>query len=213
MSEETQNPQQQTQEDQYLQEAQDFFGQSMGRIKGQMQSDSAQLAKLHAAASRGVAGPDPGDDRLLHPVRGHHRPGRPGRGVQDRWRRRPSRPGRTPTRPRARARPTWPPSRRSRSPTRRRMPPGRPPIRPDRWPIRRRMPPARRPTRPVRSRIRPRTPWVTWPTRPKRRSTRRRTWRARWPRACPRATRRWASRSPTSRATRSCRARTRRATP
>ncbi len=45
MSEGTQNTQQQTQE-QYLQEAQDFFGQSMGRIKGQMQSDSAQLDRL-----------------------------------------------------------------------------------------------------------------------------------------------------------------------
>src|SRR5215213_255056 len=33
----------QTQEDQRLQEARDFFGQSMGRILGQMQSDSAQL--------------------------------------------------------------------------------------------------------------------------------------------------------------------------
>ena len=43
MSEGTQNAQQQTQEDQYLQEAQDFFAQSMGRIKGRMQSDSAQL--------------------------------------------------------------------------------------------------------------------------------------------------------------------------
>ena len=42
MSEGTQNPQQQTQ-DQYLQQAQNFFAQSMGRIKGQMQSDSAQL--------------------------------------------------------------------------------------------------------------------------------------------------------------------------
>ncbi|MEJ7841729.1 MAG: hypothetical protein WKF95_08135 [Rubrobacter sp.] len=41
MSEGTQ--QEQTQEDQNLQEAQDFFAQSMGRIKGQMQSDSAQL--------------------------------------------------------------------------------------------------------------------------------------------------------------------------
>ncbi|MBA2692286.1 MAG: hypothetical protein H0U65_07315, partial [Rubrobacter sp.] len=45
MSEATQNPQQQT-EDQYLQEAQNFFGQSMGRIKGRMQSDSAQLESL-----------------------------------------------------------------------------------------------------------------------------------------------------------------------
>src|ERR671910_1031450 len=42
VSEGTQNLQQQTQ-DQYLQQAQDYFGQSMGRIKGQMQSDSAQL--------------------------------------------------------------------------------------------------------------------------------------------------------------------------
>ena len=46
MTEGTQNPQQQTQEEQYLQEAQDFFGQSMGRIKGQMQSDSAQLESI-----------------------------------------------------------------------------------------------------------------------------------------------------------------------
>ena len=45
MSEGTQNLQQQTQ-DQYLQEAQNFFGQSMGRIKGRMQSDSAQLESL-----------------------------------------------------------------------------------------------------------------------------------------------------------------------
>ena len=43
MSEGTQTVQQQTQDEQYLQQAQDFFGQSMGRIKGQMQSDSAQL--------------------------------------------------------------------------------------------------------------------------------------------------------------------------
>ncbi len=42
MSEQTQNAQQ-TQQEQYLQQAQQFFGQSMGRIKGQMQSDSAQL--------------------------------------------------------------------------------------------------------------------------------------------------------------------------
>ena len=45
MSEGTQNTQQQTQ-DQYLQEAQEYFGQSMGRIKGRMQSDSAQLEGL-----------------------------------------------------------------------------------------------------------------------------------------------------------------------
>ncbi|HET6261526.1 MAG TPA: hypothetical protein VFG99_04730, partial [Chloroflexia bacterium] len=45
MSEGTQNLQQQTQ-DQYLQEAQEYFGQSMGRIKGRMQSDSAQLEGL-----------------------------------------------------------------------------------------------------------------------------------------------------------------------
>src|SRR5215203_5609011 len=45
MSEGTQNLQQQTQ-DQYLQQAQDYFGQSMGRIKGQMQSDSAQLESI-----------------------------------------------------------------------------------------------------------------------------------------------------------------------
>jgi hypothetical protein len=43
MSEGTQTVQQQTQDEQYLQQAQDFFGQSMGRIKGRMQSDSAQL--------------------------------------------------------------------------------------------------------------------------------------------------------------------------
>ena len=43
MSEGTQTVQQQTQEDQYLQQAQDYFGQSMGRIKGRMQSDNAQL--------------------------------------------------------------------------------------------------------------------------------------------------------------------------
>jgi hypothetical protein len=45
VSEGTQNLQQQTQ-DQYLQEAQEYFGQSMGRIKGRMQSDSAQLEGL-----------------------------------------------------------------------------------------------------------------------------------------------------------------------
>jgi pyruvate/2-oxoglutarate dehydrogenase complex dihydrolipoamide acyltransferase (E2) component len=37
---------QQTQEGQYLQEAQDFFGQSMGRIKGRVQSDNAQLESI-----------------------------------------------------------------------------------------------------------------------------------------------------------------------
>jgi hypothetical protein len=42
VSEQTQNLQQQTQ-DQSLQQAQDFFAGSMGRIKGRMQSDSAQL--------------------------------------------------------------------------------------------------------------------------------------------------------------------------
>ncbi|MEJ7814081.1 MAG: hypothetical protein WKF53_02780, partial [Rubrobacter sp.] len=46
MSEGTQNPQQETQEQQYLQQAQDFYAQSMGRIKGQMQSDSAQLDSI-----------------------------------------------------------------------------------------------------------------------------------------------------------------------
>jgi YD repeat-containing protein len=45
VSEGTQNLQQQTQ-DQYLQEAQNYFAQSMGRIKGQMQSDSAQLESV-----------------------------------------------------------------------------------------------------------------------------------------------------------------------
>ena len=45
MSEQTQNLQQQTQE-QALQQAQDFFARSMGRIKGRMQSDSAQLASF-----------------------------------------------------------------------------------------------------------------------------------------------------------------------
>ena len=43
MSEGTQTIQQQTQDEQYLHQAQDYFGQSMGRIKGRMQSDSAQL--------------------------------------------------------------------------------------------------------------------------------------------------------------------------
>ncbi len=38
-----QGGQQQMQEDQRLQEARDFFGKSLGRILGQMQSDSAQL--------------------------------------------------------------------------------------------------------------------------------------------------------------------------
>src|SRR3954449_5330286 len=41
MSEDTQNAQQS--QDQSLQEARDFFGQSMGRILGQMESDNAQL--------------------------------------------------------------------------------------------------------------------------------------------------------------------------
>src|SRR4028119_1625690 len=45
MSEQTQNLQQQTQ-DQSLQQAQDFFARSMGRIKGRMQSDSAQLESV-----------------------------------------------------------------------------------------------------------------------------------------------------------------------
>src|SRR5215217_5426880 len=40
---EQQNVQQQSQDDQALQEARDFFGQSMGRILGQMESDNAQL--------------------------------------------------------------------------------------------------------------------------------------------------------------------------
>ena len=43
MSEQTQNVQQQTQDEQALQDARDFFGQSMGRILGQMESDNAQL--------------------------------------------------------------------------------------------------------------------------------------------------------------------------
>src|SRR5215217_9725060 len=43
MSEQNQNAQQQTQDDQALQQARDFFGQSMGRILGQMESDNAQL--------------------------------------------------------------------------------------------------------------------------------------------------------------------------
>src|SRR3712207_345643 len=46
MSEGAQNLQQQPTQDQYLQEAQEFFAQSMGRIKGQMQSDSAQLESV-----------------------------------------------------------------------------------------------------------------------------------------------------------------------
>src|SRR5919107_230798 len=43
MSEQNQNAQQQTQDEQALQQARDFFGQSMGRILGQMESDNAQL--------------------------------------------------------------------------------------------------------------------------------------------------------------------------
>src|SRR5918995_1663854 len=43
MSEGTQNVQQQSQDEQALQEARDFFGQSMGRILGQMESDNTQL--------------------------------------------------------------------------------------------------------------------------------------------------------------------------
>src|ERR687890_2773411 len=43
MSEGTQNVQQQSQDEQALQDARDFFGQSMGRILGQMESDYAQL--------------------------------------------------------------------------------------------------------------------------------------------------------------------------
>jgi methyl-accepting chemotaxis protein len=43
MTEQVQEPQQQTQDEQYLEQAQDFFARSMGRIKGQMQSDGAQL--------------------------------------------------------------------------------------------------------------------------------------------------------------------------
>src|SRR5919199_963534 len=43
MSERTQNVQQQSQDEQILQEARDFFGQSMGRLLGQMESDNAQL--------------------------------------------------------------------------------------------------------------------------------------------------------------------------
>jgi phytoene/squalene synthetase len=40
---EQQNVQQQSQDEQVLQDARDFFGQSMGRILGQMESDYAQL--------------------------------------------------------------------------------------------------------------------------------------------------------------------------
>src|SRR5918997_1738435 len=51
-------------------------------IHGQDQGPDAErqrpARKLHAATSRGFAGPDPGDDRLLHPVRGQHRSGHPG---------------------------------------------------------------------------------------------------------------------------------------
>src|SRR5919199_6251977 len=43
MSERTQNVQQQSQGEQALQEAREYFGQSMGRILGQMESDNAQL--------------------------------------------------------------------------------------------------------------------------------------------------------------------------
>jgi hypothetical protein len=38
MTEQAQNGQQQTQEDQYLQEAQSFYGQAMGRVKSQVQN-------------------------------------------------------------------------------------------------------------------------------------------------------------------------------
>src|SRR3712207_9111856 len=38
-----QNVQQQSQDEQVLQDARDFFGQSMGRILGQMESDNVQL--------------------------------------------------------------------------------------------------------------------------------------------------------------------------
>jgi len=40
---EQQNVQQQSQDEQVLQDARDFFGQSMGRILGQMESDNVQL--------------------------------------------------------------------------------------------------------------------------------------------------------------------------
>jgi pyruvate/2-oxoglutarate dehydrogenase complex dihydrolipoamide acyltransferase (E2) component len=53
VSEQAQNPQQQTQEDRYLQEAQSFFGQSMGRVRSQVQNYHEQLERYAEQAPAG----------------------------------------------------------------------------------------------------------------------------------------------------------------
>jgi pyruvate/2-oxoglutarate dehydrogenase complex dihydrolipoamide acyltransferase (E2) component len=55
MSEQAQNVQQQTQEDQYLQEAQSFFGQSIGRVRSQVQNYHEQLERYAEQAPAGDA--------------------------------------------------------------------------------------------------------------------------------------------------------------
>lgn len=55
MSEGTQTIQQQTQDEQYLQHAQDFFGQSMGRVKSQTQNYRQQLEQFSEQLPEGDA--------------------------------------------------------------------------------------------------------------------------------------------------------------
>ena len=63
MTEQAQNLQQQTQEDQYLQEAQSFYGQVDGPRKEPGPELPPAVRAVLSAASRGRrSGPDPGDD-------------------------------------------------------------------------------------------------------------------------------------------------------
>jgi pyruvate/2-oxoglutarate dehydrogenase complex dihydrolipoamide acyltransferase (E2) component len=55
MTEQAQNGQQQTQEDQYLQEAQSFYGQSIGRVKSQVQNYRQQLEQFSQQFPEGGA--------------------------------------------------------------------------------------------------------------------------------------------------------------
>jgi len=55
MTEQAQNSGQQSQEDQYLQEAQNFFGQAMGRVKSQAQNYREQLEQYAQQLSDGNA--------------------------------------------------------------------------------------------------------------------------------------------------------------
>jgi pyruvate/2-oxoglutarate dehydrogenase complex dihydrolipoamide acyltransferase (E2) component len=55
MTEQVQNGQQQTQEDRYLQEAQSFYGQAMGRVKSQVQNYREQLEQFSEQLPAGDA--------------------------------------------------------------------------------------------------------------------------------------------------------------